>query len=275
MKRIAVLGPKGTYSDVACKEYLKNNNLDYEIIYYPSILKSAHAVDDNTMALLPFENTLDGFVIESMDQIILHNYNVISQVKLNIDFAFVTNAKSIEDVKACYVQFKAYGQCLEFISNNDFNVLKTESNIESLNLLLKSDNTYAAIIPMHILEKNDFNIKISHIADSKANETRFFVITNDNKKNINKYNDIEASIVVTANVDRSGILYDILKRFHDLDINLKSIMSRPMKTEMGKYRFYMEASLTSETLKKLDALENSFDENKDFSVHILGVYNKL
>ena len=83
---------------------------------------------------------------------------------------------------------------------------------------------------MHILEQNDFNIKISHIADSKANETRFFVITNDNKKNIYKYNDIEASIVVTANVDRSGILYDILKKFHDLDINLKSIMSRPMKT---------------------------------------------
>lgn len=275
MKKIAVLGPKGTYCDIACKQYLKSNNLDYEIVYYPSILKTAQAVNDEMLAIIPFENTLDGFVIESMDQIILHNYNVLTQVKLHIDFAFVTNAKRIEDVKACYVQFKAYGQCLEFISNNDFNVLKTESNIESLNLLLKSDNTYAAIIPMHILEKNDFNIKISHIADSKANETRFFVITNDNKKNIYKYNDIEASIVVTANVDRSGILYDILKRFHDLDINLKSIMSRPMKTEMGKYRFYMEASLTSETLKKLDALENSFDENKDFSVHILGVYNKL
>ena len=275
MKRIAVLGPKGTYCDIACKEYFKINNKIFDVVYYPSILKTAQAVDDNTIAIIPFENTLDGFVIESMDQIILNNYNIISQVKLDIDFAFVTNAKKIEDVKECYVQFKAYGQCLDFISNNEFNVLKTESNVESLNLLLKSDSTYAAIIPMHILNEYDFNIKITHIADSKANETRFFVITNDNKKNIYKYNDIEASIVVTANVDRSGILYDILKKFHDLDINLKSIMSRPMKTEMGKYRFYMETSLTSETLKKLDDLENSFDENKDFSVHILGVYNKL
>ena len=41
MKRIAVLGPEGTYSDIACKEYLKAIDEKYEIEYYTSILKVA------------------------------------------------------------------------------------------------------------------------------------------------------------------------------------------------------------------------------------------
>ena len=49
MKQIAVLGPKGTYSDIACQKYINENNLDLEILYYPSILKVSNAIDDNTI----------------------------------------------------------------------------------------------------------------------------------------------------------------------------------------------------------------------------------
>ena len=62
MKKLAVLGPKGTYSDIAAKKYLYDNKLDFEIVYYPSILKTALALKDSDLAILPVENTLDGFV---------------------------------------------------------------------------------------------------------------------------------------------------------------------------------------------------------------------
>ena len=102
MKRLAVLGPKGTYSDIAKNSYLKQTNENYEIIYYPSILKTALAVDDNTIAILPFENTLDGFVIESMDAVISNNLQIASQLILDIDFAFISYAKMMLDVKNVY-----------------------------------------------------------------------------------------------------------------------------------------------------------------------------
>ena len=38
MKKLAVLGPKGTYSDIAAKKYISDNNIDAQIEYYPSIL---------------------------------------------------------------------------------------------------------------------------------------------------------------------------------------------------------------------------------------------
>ena len=77
MKKLSVLGPKGTYSDIAAKKYLEDNKLDYEIEYHNSILKTALAIKNSEFAILPFENTLDGFVMESMDAIIANDFNII------------------------------------------------------------------------------------------------------------------------------------------------------------------------------------------------------
>ena len=273
MKKLAVLGPKGTYSDIAAQKYIKDNNLDLEIIYYPSILKTAIALDNLDLAILPFENTLDGFVIESMDNIIAHNFKIISQVKLDIDFAFVTNAKRIEDCKNVYCQFKAYGQCIDFISKYDFNIIKTESNSQTVEKINESDNTFGAIIPIHSLNDNKYNLVINHVADREHNETRFFIVSKD-KSDIKYYDDVDASIVITIKEDRPGVLFEILKELNELEINMNSIMSRPMKTEMGKYKFYIELSLKINALNKLEKLTNELTA-RGFLVDILGVYNVL
>jgi len=274
MKRIIALGPSGTYCDVALRNYLKKINEDLIIDYYPSIFRISDYMDDDTLAIIPFENTLDGFVIEGMDQIILNNYNIVSQIKLDIDFAFVSHAKNIDDVKNIYVSFKALGQCSRFISEHKFRTIKCDSNIEALNNLNRWDESYGAIIPMHSLNNLDFNINIPHVADSKSNETRFFIASTKPIKEELK-DEVEASIVITAKHDRPGLLFSILKCFDDLNINLKSIMSRPMKTEMGKYRFYFECSLFKDDIELLNMLKEMFKNNQDFILQILGVYNKL
>jgi len=272
MKKYVVLGPKGTYCDIALKNYLKNEKAMVE--YYPSILKMPKYLANADYAILPFENTLDGFVIESMDQIIINNYHIYSQTKLKIDFAFISNAKDISSVKYVYCQFKAYGQCLDFISNNNFSTIITQSNTESFNSLIDKNEEYGAIVPMHLINDNSFNITIKHIADSKQNETRFFILSAYNE--VEKLNtEVEASIVITAKTDRPGVLFEILKSFHELNINLKSIMSRPMKTVMGRYRFYFECSLFKDDVSVLEILKDMFKNSQDFILQILGVYNSL
>ena len=271
MKKIACLGPEGTYSDIVAKKYGKDN---YQIEYYPSIIKAIDSVSDDTIAIVPFENSLDGFVMETMDKIIKNNLTIREQMKLDIDFAFVANTKNIKDVKEVYVQFKAYGQCLDFIESNNFSVIKTESNIESLNRLLDAGSSFGAIIPMHALTDNKFQLTIEHIADSKNNETRFFVI--DNNKELNRYDDdFDVSIVITSITDRPGILFEILKGFHDYNINLKSILSRPDKTGMGRYNFFIEFSiLKSQSEAFYNSIKN-YSVDKNFKITVLGVYKAL
>ena len=266
MKKISVLGPKGTYSDIACKKYLAINNMnDYEIAYYKTILQTCIAKDD--LRLVPFENTLDGFVMESLDTIINNNYHIIDEIKLPIDFSFVTNEKSIDDVKEVYVQFKAKGQCINFLNN--FNTINTESNGQSLELIRnnKQKGFGAIVIPDEIGE-NEFKLKIDHVTDIKNNETRFVILTNDDVKRID--NNFLASIVVTSLVDRPGILYDILTVFHDLNINMNSILSRPLKTSMGQYKFYIECSFKDNGYVLLNDLLNKLRLN--FKVDLIGTY---
>ncbi len=273
MKKLSVLGPKGTYSDIAAKKYINDNKLDFEIVYHPSILKTALALKNSDLAILPFENTLDGFVIESLDNIISNDFKIIDQVKLDIDFAFVTNANKIEDIKNIYCQFKAYGQCIDFISKYQFDVIKTESNSETVDRINNSDNTFGAIIPMHALSENNYKTEVLHVADRRHNETRFFICSKA-KENI-KYKDVvDASIVITIKEDKPGVLFEILKELNELHINMNSIMSRPMKTEMGQYKFYIEMTLKYDSLDDLEKLTKELGK-RGFWVSILGIYNKL
>lgn len=271
--KIAVLGPKGTYCDVALDIYLNKAGISLEKEFYSTIIKTANAVDENTLGILPFENTLDGFVMESLDRIIQRNLTIIDQVKLNIDFAFVTNAKCIEDVKAVYCQFKAYGQCLDFITEYDLNIIKTDSNVQSRDLLDEQDETFGAIIPYHVLKTRVYKTIISHVADSKNNETRFFIVKKNKEENKCK-ELLNSSLVIFSKEDRPGLLYDILSKFHEKDINLISILSRPSKTDLGKYNFYMECKLTNKDIKKLYSLVEELKE-ANFKIEILGVYDAL
>ena len=270
--KLVVLGPKGTYSDIAARKFILENNLKCDIIYEPSILFVSMALENASIAILPFENTLDGFVLETLDNIISHNFTITNQLVLDIDFAFVSNAKKIEDVKNIYCQFKVYGQCVDFISKHRLLATKTESNTETLAKIDESnDLRYGAIIPMHLLDEKKYNIVIKHIADSKNNQTRFFIVQKD-KEPLYKPNSI-ASLVITIEEDRIGALYEILSVFHILEINLNAILSRPARTKMGVYKFYIECSFNDDEYV-LEKLEKQM-KDKGFLVNVLGIYNRL
>lgn len=273
MKKLAVLGPKGTYCDIAARKVISNLGLDVSIEYYDSIMKAANAVSDMSYALVPFENTLDGFVLEALDSIVSKNSHIVSQIKLPVDFAFVSFSKDISKVKNIYCQFKALGQCLEFINKYDFTIEKTNSNTQTYKKILSTnDDTYGAIIPMHLLTKdNVFSLVIPHIADLKNNETRFVLLQKEEV--IDTSNSFDASIMVTFSNDKPGLLYEMSKIFHDLNINMKTIMSRPLKTTMGRYKFYIEASFNKGEMELLDKLLVKLNDN--FKADLLGVYNSL
>ena len=272
MKKLAVLGPKGTYCDIAAKEFIKNLKLDVAIEYYDSIMKAANAVSDISYAIVPFENTLDGFVLEALDSIVSNKSHIVSQLKLPVDFAFVSNSKDIKNIKTIYCQFKALGQCLEFINKYDFTIEKTNSNTQTLKKILNEKNeAFGAIIPMHLLSNDDFSLVIPHIADLKNNETRFALLKKEEEYDTR--NSFDASIMVTFSDDKPGLLYEMSKVFHDLNINMKTIMSRPLKTTMGRYKFYIEASFNKGEKELLDTLLNKLNDN--FKADLLGVYNSL
>ena len=62
---------------------------------------------------------------------------------------------------------------------------------------------------------------------------------------------------------------------HKYDINLNAIMSRPMKTEMGKYKFFFECSLSPSQIYRLDEIADILKKECRVLVEILGIYNLI
>lgn len=269
MKKLAILGPAGTYSDIAVKK-LKEA---YEKEYFPSFLQAVQALDATTDVLVPFENTLDGFVMESLDAIAGRDGFIAEQVKLNVNFSLVSLAEAIDEIEEVYVQFKAYGQCSKFFSTHKVKPIFTQSNMESLSLLKGStQRNVAAIIPKHC-EVKEFPLVLENIADSMDNETRFVRITKNPSNNATQW--ATCSVVVVPHMDKSGILFSILQSFHNHQINLKAILSRPRRDSIGHYIFYLEFDIELKDIASLEEIRKELKEHAFGNMKLIGIYNRL
>ena len=74
--------------------------------------------------------------------------------------------------------------------------------------------------------------------------------------------------------DRPGLLFDILRSINDNMINMVSIMSRPTKTDLGTYNFFieMESSIKDEEII-LNTLKDIKKHNSYYvDIKVLGKY---
>lgn len=275
MRKIATLGPSGTFCEIAAKKYYNEKDFNGNIIFYPSITKAFKAIGEEcNLGVIPIENALDGYVQPTLDLLSKTELEIIDEIIIPIQFSFVANSKNISDVEKIYVQFKTQGQCCDFLEQFDSNVkiITTESNGESF-INAKYGNIHeAAIVPQHIL-KSGFKLpyEIENVTDSKENETRFIVVSEKTQN----YSQCEGkkyktSLIITQTEDKPGSLASILNEFSSRDINLMSILSHPNKQALGKYCFFIDIDgnyLEDNDLN--EAIENISVSNK---VKILGTY---
>jgi prephenate dehydratase len=267
MMKIAVLGPKGTFSELAFEKYFVNQIC--EPLFYSSIIQTVNALEIAKYAIVPVENTLDGYVQQVLDLLFEKNIFIVDEIYVPVQFSLIGNINHLSDIKRLYVQFVAKGQCQKFISSIqvDVNIITTESNTESYHLIQSRIFGDAAIVPHH-LEKFHEGFHIHQVTDAIHNHTRFFVISKSEEKISSS--TVKVSIVVVPITDRPGLLFDILGIFKTYDINLTSIMSRPTKTELGKYNFYIEMKTETAHDNKINQALN--DIRKEFFIKILGIY---
>ena len=275
MKRLAVLGPKGTFSDRAADVIVNNSKDEMKKYFYPSIDETFYSLEDECdIAIIPVENTLDGYVQRSLDLILEMNLHIKGEVFVPVSFSLASNTNSLETIENLYVQFKAKGQCNKIIKQlHNTKITTTNSNIESLNLLKDGYEGDAAIIPRHTYNKDDFEFGIEDVTDFPNNYTRFLLVESNSDIDEDFNNDIKVSLYIMDANNKPGVLMRILQVFYLNNINLVSVMSRPTKECMGTYNFFIEVqSDKSDKDKIFKTIEKI---NKSHIVKILGVYSKI
>lgn len=243
-KEVLYLGPQGSYSEIAIKNF--NEFLDKEPHIKPlnSISKIVQTLknSDNTIcAVIPIENSIEGIVRDTQDNLYdlaLNGYRIYAETQLAITHSLIGFGKK-SDLKFIKSHPQALAQCREYIYNNwkdEVELLPTLSTSNAVANLAGLDKTYAAIGSKHCAELYDIPIIETEINDKKNNTTRFILVSKQVPEN--NYNNKVSIVFSTENIP--GALNKVLNILERHNLNMSYINSRPSRRELGEYIFYVD-----------------------------------
>lgn len=265
--RVGYLGPKGTFSYEACRNYARNSE---EIIEYKTILDTILALEKNEVekAIVPIENSLQGCVTDSIDTLIENeDIKVVGEILLEIKQNLMSNYDySLDDIEEVYSHPQALSQCKKFLDkfmpNSKINAV--ESTAFAAKLVSESNKKIACIGNIACLEEYNLKLIKSEIQDNIYNKTKFWILSKTENKEIT----VNKMSMLFSVKDKPGALYNVLEIFNKYNLNLTKIESRPAKTVLGEYIFLIDVSI--ENSKENIAIEEI--KEKGIYVRILGKY---
>ena len=133
---------------------------------------------------------------------------------------------------------QALAQCRHFL-NEHFHgvpVRSVNSTAAGAEEVKSSPVPLAAIAGRRAAEVFGLTVQIGNIEDQPNNCTRFVVLSREEPEPTGK----DKTSVVFSVSDEPGSLLQALRIFADRGINLKKIESRPMRTQLGQYLFFVD-----------------------------------
>jgi len=258
MKKTGYLGPEGTFSHIAAKK-LQDIKKDTDIEWYNNISEMAYMVRDGKLdqALLPIENSIDGAVNATMD--VLSSINgiyILEEYVYPIDASLISiKGMKPEKIKEIFSHPQPIGQCRRYINENLRNaaINLTYSTTAGVRKVMEEgtfENGYAAIGTAQAAELFGLEVIEASIQDNMSNETRFILLSREQ----NKGNENTRTSLIFSTEDKPGSLFKVLEIFDLFDVNLKRIESRPSKSSLGKYIFFVDIEGDSRTANNMEAL---------------------
>jgi chorismate mutase/prephenate dehydratase len=167
---------------------------------------------------------------------------------------------------------QALAQCSEYISSNNLNVMEAQNTALAAKFVSnQNDKTLAAIASSENAELYNLEILESRINTSQNNTTRFGAFSRCQNKTTSQNKTNEHSILMFTVKNEAGALAESLKIIGSYGFNMRSLRSRPNKSLMWNYYFYVELEGNTNTTsgtKMLNDLKVYCDKLK-----VVGQYN--
>ncbi len=235
--KISCLGPSGTHSQAACNFLFKGANIEL----YPTINEAINALYQQKVDIcfVPIENSLEGSINITLDSLSNSDFCIVSELIWSIrHHLLVKNTSS--NIKTITSHPQALAQCQTNIKIFYPQALIKESQSTSQAAMLASKNEdIAALSSLEAAKIYNLSIAKYDMQDSNINSTRFVVIKPTAFVRTEK-NAAKTSIVCELDGEKSGTLCELLKEFAKRNINLVRIESRPAKTMLGRYIFFLD-----------------------------------
>lgn len=243
--RIAYLGPRGTFSeeallsesDLAAAELVPTSTIPDAIT-----LVAAREVD---AAFVPFENSIEGSVNLTLDQLVFDvDLYIQREVVLEVHMDLMARpGESIDSIERILSFPFATAQVRGYLSSHLATAAIEPTNSTADGARILGDPAFdgrhtAAVAPPLTAKIYGLEVLAHAIEDHQGNQTRFLLVTPDGVPTPTGRD--RTTIACFQRSDRPGSLYEILGAFSSRGLNLTRIESRPTRRGLGDYCFVIE-----------------------------------
>ncbi|HEC12874.1 MAG TPA: prephenate dehydratase [Acidiferrobacteraceae bacterium] len=234
--KVAFLGPSGTYTEDATLKQFGQSVQSVPLGSIDSVFREVergHA----EFAVVPVENSTEGVVSHTLDRMLDSPLKICGEVELSIQHCLMSQAKSLDDLRAVVSHQQSLAQCREWLAANlpNVEIVTVNSNAEAAKQATK-DPTLAAIAGINASKIYGLHPLARNIEDHVGNTTRFLVLGN---MDVDPSGRDKTSLVLSSQ-NQSGALYRLLAPLEKNNISMSRIESRPSRQAKWEYVFFID-----------------------------------
>jgi prephenate dehydratase len=277
--RIAYLGPAGTFTEDALGEAL--GDAEFEPLLTETVYDAILAVIEGRAdrALAPYENSIEGSVRGTLDILAFDapNVAIVGEHDYPVRQHLITReGVGLGEIEAVLSHQQGLAQTARFLRENlpGVELRSVSSTAAAVRMVAESPRPWAAIGARAAATLYGCQILREGIQDEANNVTRFvWVAPQGTEPGIDgaEGKSWKTSLIFSElGEDQPGALVDALSEFSSRGINLSRIESRPLRSELGRYFFFVDADGKLDDGPVGEAIEAL--RGKAESVRILGSY---
>ncbi|AJJ12585.1 chorismate mutase [Yersinia rohdei] len=253
--RIAFLGPKGSYSHLAARQYAARHFehlIECGCQKFQDIFTQVETGQAD-YAVLPIENTSSGSINDVYDLLQHTSLSIVGEITNPIDHCvLVATDTDLSQIQTVYSHPQPFQQCSQFINRfPHWKIEYCESTAAAMEKVAQLNSPTAAALGsesggalynLQVLEHN--------LANQQQNITRFIVLA---RKAIDVSEQIPAkTTLIMATGQQSGALVEALLVLREHGIIMTKLESRPINGNPWEEMFYIDvqANLRSEAMQK-------------------------
>jgi prephenate dehydratase len=238
----AYLGPEGTFTHQAATVILGNTPLLQPISTVPAVIDALLSNEAN-YAVIPMENTVEGIVTASMDQLVFGTDRLVILQEVSIPITFNSYRSRSGSAAATVAGSHPHGlaQCREYVRSTGLMTEHFSSTAAAVEAAASRPELLAIGAP-GLESEYDVAVVERQVEDHKGAYTRFACVGRITDSEVLPPPDHttmtwKTTLVLTPGSSRPGMLAELCTHFADQEINIISLTSRPLPGFAGAYTF--------------------------------------
>ena len=234
--KVAYLGPEGTFTQQATLKQFGDSVIGIPLVTVDDVFREVTS-ESCDYGVVPVENSTEGVINHTLDNFLSSSLQICGEVELRVHHHLMISPEAAGDIKRIYSHQQTLGQCRRWLDGHYPKVprLTESSNAEAARRAAEEKDA-AAIAGEIAAGIYGLEIISRQIEDESDNTTRFIVV---GREKVGPSGNDKTSIVVSTH-NQPGALYKLLEPFHRHGVSLTSIETRPSRTGMWSYVFFID-----------------------------------